>query len=107
MHAWTRSNGHKIMNRKHRIVQRVVGLLALASLGLVSTAWAQVAVMPDRDALKGAQIVVWGNTTLAGGTAFTFDFGDGTPVVNGVSSSDHSPLIYSGPAGSESSAKKS
>ena len=72
------------MNRKLRFVQQVVGLLALASLGIVSTASAQVAVMPDRDALKGTQIVVWGNTTMPGGTVYSFDFGDGTPMVGGV-----------------------
>ena len=59
------------------------GLLALVSLGLVSAAWAQVAVMPDRGAFDGTSIVVWGNTTLPGGTAYEFDFGDGSPVVTG------------------------
>ena len=56
----------------------------IASLAIASTAWAQVAVMPDRNALIGTQIVVWGNTTLPGGTSFTFDFGDGSPTVGGV-----------------------
>ena len=34
--------------------------------------------MPDRDALKGLQIVVWGNTTEVAGPV-TISFGDGTP----------------------------
>lgn len=72
------------MNKTASVARLLVGLLALASIGLASTAWAQVAMMPDRDALKGSQLVVWGNTTLPGGTAYSIDFGDGTPVLNGT-----------------------
>jgi hypothetical protein len=71
------------MNMNQRIKQSVFGLLALVCLGLASTASAQVAVMPDRDQLSGTQVVVWGNTTHPNGTAFTLDFGDGSPVVAG------------------------
>jgi len=72
------------MNSKHCFIQRVVGLLALASLGFVSTAWGQANLMPDREAFMGTPVVVWGNTTVAGGTAYSIDFGDGSPTFAGA-----------------------
>ena len=77
----------------YRIVRQAWGLLALGILGFTSTAWAQVDIMPDREAFLGAPVVVWGNTTLAGGTPYTIDFGDGTPVVNGVVSASSQSYI--------------
>lgn len=50
----------------------------LISLG-ASTASAETLLMPKRDFLMGASEVVWGVTTLPNGTAFTLDYGDGSP----------------------------
>lgn len=41
-------------------------------------AFAAVDMMPDRDALDGVPVVIWGNTTEATGP-ITISFGDGTP----------------------------
>src|SRR2546430_563385 len=40
--------------------------------------------MPDRDALKATPLVVWGNTRHPNGSAYTLDFGDGTPAQMGA-----------------------
>ena len=40
--------------------------------------------MPDRDALKATPLVVWGNTRHLNGSAYTLDFGDGTPAQMGA-----------------------
>ena len=55
-------------------------LLSLAA----STASAETLLMPKRDFLMGVSEVVWGVTTQANGTAYEVDYGDGSPVVNGV-----------------------
>jgi hypothetical protein len=44
----------------------------------VAVASATTLIMPNRDALKGTAMVVWGNTTQANGTADSIDCGDGT-----------------------------
>ncbi len=72
------------MKIQHRLMQRVLGLFAVLSLGLASTVFAQVNMMPDREAFMGTSVVVWGNTIMAGGAAYSFDFGDGSPAVNGA-----------------------
>lgn len=43
-----------------------------------TTASAETLLMPKRDFLMGASEVVWGVTTLANGTPFTLDYGDGS-----------------------------
>ncbi|MBZ5560327.1 MAG: hypothetical protein LAO77_23980, partial [Acidobacteriia bacterium] len=43
-----------------------------------------VVLMPDRDALMGSSIVVWGNTTHLNTDPFSLDFGDSSPVLAGV-----------------------
>jgi hypothetical protein len=42
-----------------------------------ATASADTRIMPTRQALKGVDVIVWGNTTQANGTAFTLDCGNG------------------------------
>jgi len=43
-----------------------------------------VLMMPDRDALSGTKIVLWGNTKFPNSTSnYTIDFGDGTAPVSG------------------------
>jgi PKD repeat protein len=49
----------------------------------IASATANVLVMPNRDALLNVQLVVWGNTKFANGTAFDLDFGDGTAHFTG------------------------
>jgi hypothetical protein len=59
-------------------------LLMVLTFGVVQAfASANVLLMPDRDAFKGATIVVWGNTLKPNGTAFDLDFGDGSAHVTG------------------------
>ena len=55
----------------------------------VAAASAATLIMPDRDALKGTAVVVWGNTTQANGTASSLDCGDGSAPVAGPVA-DHS-----------------
>lgn len=59
--------------------------LAVAMLGVgAATAAAATDAMPNRDALQGTSVVVWGNTTQANGIGYTIDFGDGSPNEVGV-----------------------
>lgn len=59
-------------------------LLMVLTFGVVQAfASANVLLMPDRDAFKGATVVVWGNTLKANGTPFDLDFGDGSAHVVG------------------------
>ena len=41
-------------------------------------------MMPDRDALMGVNVVVWGNTNLPNTTAFTLDCGNATTFAGTV-----------------------
>jgi hypothetical protein len=50
----------------------------------VAAASATTLIMPDRDALKGVDVVVWGNTSQANGTAYSLDCGDGTAPTAGT-----------------------
>ena len=50
----------------------------------VAVASATTLIMPNRDALKAVDVVVWGNTTQANGTAFSLDCGDGSAAVAGT-----------------------
>jgi len=53
------------------------GLVALFALAATAASVsAETLMMPKRDGLKGASLVVWGTTTLTGAT-YTIDFGDG------------------------------
>jgi len=58
-----------------------VGQVALMAAGIVTiaatTASADTRIMPTRQALKGTNVVVWGNTTQPNGTPFTLDCGNG------------------------------
>ncbi len=50
-------------------------VIALCTLGL-SDAYATTKMMPNRDALSGTPVVVWGNTTLPPGSSCVFEFSD-------------------------------
>jgi len=63
-------------------------VLAEFTLG-VAVASATTLIMPNREALKGTAMVVWGNTTQANGTADSIDCGDGT-VTPGPTVTDQS-----------------
>src|SRR4051812_22483285 len=56
-----------------RLILMATGLVAIAA----TSASADTRIMPTRQALKGVNVVVWGNTTLANGTAYTLDCGNG------------------------------
>jgi hypothetical protein len=59
-------------------------LLALMLGTFVSAASAETLMMPDREAVKGTQTVVWGVTTQPNGTPYTIDFGDGSTPQSGT-----------------------
>ena len=64
-----------------RVLRFVVALalLTIASSGIVKAAPGDVVLMPNRDALTGTAIVVWGNTAAGlSGQGYTISFGDGT-----------------------------
>ena len=83
------------MARRAQRLGRILGLTCAIGLALgvnASSAWAtaNVRMMPDTDGsqdrggvVSGDTLVVWGNTDFANGSAFTIDFGDGSPVLNG------------------------
>jgi hypothetical protein len=57
-----------------------LGSFVAAAVVLGATAAsAETLLMPNRDFLMGTPEVVWGVTTQANGTAFTIDYGDGSP----------------------------
>ena len=81
------------MNKREALWSRTVALVGLAAvleftLG-ISVASATTLIMPNRQALMGTAIVVWGNTTLANGTADSIDCGNGT-VTPGPTVTDQS-----------------
>ncbi|MEO8309827.1 MAG: dockerin type I domain-containing protein [Caldimonas sp.] len=53
-------------------------------MATASAAHAETLLMPDRDFLMGAPEVVWGISTLANGTAFSLDYGDGSLATVGT-----------------------
>lgn len=55
----------------------------------VAVASATTLIMPNREALQGQPVVVWGNTTQANGTAESIDCGNGT-VIPGPTVADQS-----------------
>src|SRR5829696_1846671 len=72
------------MNRVMRFVI-ALALLTLASGTLGKAAAGDVVLMPNRDALTGTAIVVWGNTAAGNaGMGYTIDFGDATANAVGV-----------------------
>src|SRR5947199_5245062 len=82
-HHWRR-NMSSLRKREHRNI----GRLALMAAGIVAiaatTASADTRIMPTRQALKGVNVVVWGNTTQANGTAYTLDCGNGAVTSSNV-----------------------
>jgi len=73
---------------------KVAGIIRAANLGVawlaalalwltVSVASAETLLMPDRDMLRNASEVVWGITTLANGSTYTINYGDGSPNDSG------------------------
>ncbi|MGW8368399.1 MAG: hypothetical protein ACWGPN_06930, partial [Gammaproteobacteria bacterium] len=64
-------------------LDRLSGGIALLGLSLLPfAASAETLMMPDREGFRNEQVVVWGVTTQANGTAYTLDCGNGS-VVNG------------------------
>ena len=55
-----------------------IGWMAAAIVAIgAATAGADTRIMPTRQALKGVNVVVWGNTSQANGTAYSLDCGNG------------------------------
>jgi len=88
-HECTHTDGHSpiaVLLRAWRSLGNVVKKVAVTLVAVAATAsaaHAETLLMPDRDYLMGASEVVWGISTLANGTAFTLDYGDGSPVTSG------------------------
>ncbi len=71
-----------VLRRAWRSVGQVVKKAAVALVAVAATATAvhaETLLMPNRDYLMGTSEVVWGISTLPNGTAFTLDYGDGSP----------------------------
>lgn len=63
----------------------VLFVLGLASGTIGKAAAGDVVLMPDRDALSGSSLVVWGNTAAGNaGQPFSIDFGDATAPAAGL-----------------------
>lgn len=80
------------MSKRAALWSRTVGLIGLTALQFtvgVAVASATTLIMPNRQALMGTAVVVWGNTTLANGTADSIDCGNGT-VTPGPTVTDQS-----------------
>ncbi|MEW6321519.1 MAG: Ig-like domain-containing protein [Acidobacteriota bacterium] len=75
-----------MMRMLRSMARRAVTAAALTGSILVwtSAASAETLMMPKRDALTGSAVVVWGVSTLANGTAFTLDYGDGSLATTGT-----------------------
>jgi VCBS repeat-containing protein len=80
--------------RKTGQLFRGLAIAALVVAGLATTASAETLLMPNRDARRNTPVIVWGVTTLANGSAFTLDYGDGSPVQAG-NVGDRSFLAFS------------
>ncbi len=80
------------MNRKHRFTQSVWSLTGALLLALPLSSAAETLMMPDRDALVGEDVVVWGVTTL-GGVNYTLACGNGTDVTGPVTDGSYIPLV--------------
>ncbi|HEX6164790.1 MAG TPA: Ig-like domain-containing protein [Vicinamibacterales bacterium] len=65
------------------LLKRVLVAAVMVALS-ATAAFADTLLMPKRDGQKGQPMVVWGVTTLANGTPFTLDYGDGTSTVGTV-----------------------
>jgi hypothetical protein len=72
---------HGIRRRATRSIASAAAMLLVCS---VAGASAETLMMPNRDALKGTAVVVWGVSTLATGAAFTLDYGDSSPAATGT-----------------------
>lgn len=74
-----------MMSKIRRGTAAWIGCVSAVMLSLAaSTASAETLLMPKRDFLMGVSEVVWGVSTLPNGTAFSLDYGDGSPAVAGV-----------------------
>ena len=72
----------RIINELSRTWLAVITALLLSAFAPVATA--ETLMMPDRDMLMGTSEVVWGITTLANGSTFSIDFGDGSAPATGT-----------------------
>ena len=68
-----------------------LALIALAATA--SVAHAETLLMPARDFLMGTPEVVWGISTLANGSSFTLNYGDGSAATTGTVS-DRSYIAF-------------
>lgn len=64
-------------------IARKATLAMVAIVATASVAHADTLLMPKRDFLMGTPEVVWGVTTLANGTAYSINYGDGSAVASG------------------------
>ena len=71
------------MTTKNSLIRCLAGVFAILSMtfAFISPASAETLMMPDRDALMGQGVVVWGVTNQVGGT-YTLDCGNGDVDAN-------------------------
>jgi hypothetical protein len=67
-----------VSSRQRWARTRMSALVTLALVFTASSVFAETLLMPERDYRRGVSEVVWGVSTLANGTSFTLDYGDGT-----------------------------
>jgi VCBS repeat-containing protein len=63
---------------------RCASLVTALTLAFTVAASAETLLMPKRDGIRNQQLVIWGVTTQANGSAFTLTYGDGTQVTGSV-----------------------
>src|SRR5437764_13024776 len=80
-HHWRRNMSSL---RKHANVGRLAVMAAAIVAIAATTAGADTRIMPTRQALKGVNVVLWGNTSQANGTPYTLDCGNGTTTTGTV-----------------------
>jgi len=86
------------MNRILSFTQSVWTLMAAFLLALPLSSTAETLMMPDRDALKGEDVVVWGVTTLTG-VNYTLACGDGTVATAAVADGSYIAMVCNYVAG--------
>jgi len=79
------------MNKKNGFTQTVWSFIGAVLFALPLSSAAETLMMPDRDALVGEDVVVWGVTDQAGN--YTLECGNGSDVTAPVADGSYIPLV--------------
>ena len=88
------------MNRKHSFIQSAWSLVGAILIALPLAGMAETLMMPDRDALKGEDVVVWGVTTLTG-VNYKLECGNLSDTTGPVTDGSYIPLVCNYASGGE------